>query len=430
MRILAIDVDVAIVRAAVLDVATGQPIGLTACVDYAVDHPTQDSAEATVDCVWSAISAATRSVAQAIDGIEGVGLCVSTPGLVLLDEKDGPAASIRLPTDRRARSAARQVQAEFGEELLAETGNGPLPGLVSALNFRHMLGDDPYLIREVRRYLHLNGWIALHLTGTAAFDSANASLTGVYGTLATRSWSPRWCEYFEVDPAWLSPVLDGSTTVGTIRSAVATDLGVPAGLPLKLGTDPISLLTRAAGMKPGDLMHDLGDPQRLIVKVEKPRADGRRLITRCGLGDGCLETAFNPIGPGALRWIRELCFRDQSSEEFRQSTIPEALERETRVAFDPPFLAGDSLGISATRAAFHDLTMATDRMDLLASLLTEMRRRHDIAVNALKRDGPIQRVLEYGTDAELLTGLLPYGEGANIARVVAEPLTAIVHLFA
>src|SRR5262249_36331247 len=155
---------------------------------------------------------------------------------------------------------------------------------------------------------------------------ANASLTGVFGTLTTHSWSQRCCEYFEVDRAWLPPVLDGATTVGTIRSAVAAELGIPAGLPLKLGSDPVSMVMHAAEMKPGDLFHDLADPQRLIVRVKKPHADGRRLVSRLGLGDGFLETVFNPIGPGALRWLHLLCFRDQSEEEFRHRTIPQALE--------------------------------------------------------------------------------------------------------
>jgi sugar (pentulose or hexulose) kinase len=429
MLILALDVDVAVIRAAVLDVATALPVVATACVQSGIDHPSPEAAELRLDRLWSAVSTAARSVAQAVDGIEGVGLCVITPALVLLDDQDKPAAPIWLPDDRRARSTARQVQAEVGEELLAETGNGPIPGLVSALSFRQMLGDDPYLIREVRRFLHLNGWLALHMTGNAAFDPANASLTGVYGTLTTHSWSQRWCEYFEVDPAWLPPVLDRAPTVGTIRSAVAAELGVAAGLPLKLGTDPISLMIQAAEMKPWDLLHDLGDPQRLIVRVEKPRADGRRLISRFGLGKGFLETAFNPIGPRALRWLHALCFRDQSEEEFRERTIPQAMETETRVAFDPPFLTGDSLCISANRAAFRDLTIAADRMDLLASLLSEMRRRHELAIQTLKRDVPIQRILVRSDDAEFMMGLLPYSRQLPIQRIEAEPLTAICRLF-
>src|SRR5262249_27361684 len=106
MLILALDVDVAVIRAAILDVATALPVGATACVQYGIDQPTPEAAEVRLNRLWSAVSAAARSVAQAVDGIEGVGLCIIAPGLVLLDDQDNPAAPIWLPDDRRARAAA------------------------------------------------------------------------------------------------------------------------------------------------------------------------------------------------------------------------------------------------------------------------------------------------------------------------------------
>src|SRR5712692_3431811 len=198
MRILALDVGLGMVSSAIFDAATAQSVGPVVRVDYAIDRPTSEAAEVPANRLWAAVASAARAVAQAVDGIEGVGLSVVTPALVLLDEKDQPAAPLRLPIDRRCRIAARQVQAEVGVEFLAEAGNRPLPGGISAVAFRQMVTDDPYLIREVRRYLHLNSWLALCMTGETAFDPANASLSGLYGTVTTRQWSPRWCEYFEV----------------------------------------------------------------------------------------------------------------------------------------------------------------------------------------------------------------------------------------
>src|SRR4029077_608135 len=108
-------------------------------------------------------------------------------------------------------------------------------------------------------------------------DPANASCTGLYGTLTDRLWSPRWCEYFEVDPAWLPPVVCGSTTIGTLRSAAAAELGVVAGLAVKLGANNIGSAMLAAGMKPGDLLHCVGATQVLATLTDKPRPDARRL---------------------------------------------------------------------------------------------------------------------------------------------------------
>src|SRR5262249_28889216 len=330
-----------------------------------------------------------------------------------LDDKDQPAASIRLPQDRRSRPAARQVQAECGDEFLAEVGSRPLPGGISAVAFRQVVTDDPYLIREVRRFLHLNSWLALIITGETAFDQANASLSGLFGTLTTGRWWPRWCEYFEVAPAWLPPIVDGSATVGTVRSAVAAELGVPAGLPVKLGTTQLCTALLGAEMATGELFHSIEETQTLATLTNKPSADYRRLVFRHGVGNGFVHAASNPVGGAALSWVHALCFRDQSDEEFRERTIPQALQRTTRVTLDPACVGGDCLEIEAHRAAFRDLTLETDRLDLLASLLHEMRRQHERAQAALGSTEPWRRVLLTGRNAAMVRPLLPNYGGAN-----------------
>ena len=100
-----------------------------------------------------------------------------------------------------AASHAAKVARSFG--VIAVT----LPGGMSVLCYRQQVDAEPYLFRRVRSYLHANGWLTLRLTGERAFDRGNACVTGLFGTLTDHAWSPRWCEYFEVEPAWLPPVV-------------------------------------------------------------------------------------------------------------------------------------------------------------------------------------------------------------------------------
>ena len=50
----------------------------------------------------------------------------------------------------------------------------------------------------------------------------------LHGTLTDQAWSPRWCDYFLVDPAWLPAVVCGSTTVGT-GTSTDTNTSVQSG---------------------------------------------------------------------------------------------------------------------------------------------------------------------------------------------------------
>ena len=224
MNILALDVGTSAVKAAVLNAGTGVPVGAIARVGHTLDTPTPEAAEVPAQKLWQTVAAAARSavVGSGVSGkagqdVQGVGLTCFTPGLVLLDKKDRPLRPIWTHLDRRARLAARQTCGAVGEEFLATVGNRPLPGGISVLCLREMYTLDPYLLHEIRSYLHVNSWLGFHMTGEKGFDPANACFTGLFGTMTDQKWSPRWCDYFEVDRLWLPPVISGSATLGTLH---------------------------------------------------------------------------------------------------------------------------------------------------------------------------------------------------------------------
>jgi sugar (pentulose or hexulose) kinase len=429
MRILALDVGTSSVKAAVLEVETAAPLGSVAHVPYDLDHPTPEAAEVPAGRLWDAVAAAAREAVRGADGIEGIGLSCLTPALVLLDGADRPVAPIWTHLDRRARPAARQVWAAVGPEFLATTGNRPLPGGITAVCWRQQVDQDPYLVRRVKRYLHVNGWLGLVLTGEAAFEPGNACTSGLFGTLTDQAWSERWCRYFEVEPDWLPPVVDGDTTIGTLRSAAAAQLGVPGGLTVKHGLADTSSAMLAAGLEPGDLLHVVGTTQILAAFTPQPHPDPRRITRRFGLGETFMHVTHNPVGGAALDWLYHLCFRDQGEDHFFAYTIPQALHHSTTVTLDPAYLGGDRLEIEAHRAAFRDLTLATDRLDLLAAVLTAMRRHHREALAALGLGDRFKRVFLTGGGAEVVHELLPEYAGARVHFLKEGSLRGVARLF-
>ena len=429
MQVLALDVGLSSVKAALLDVGSAAVLGEAALVPFELEHPGAGAAQVIPEKLWSAVAAAARKAMRGVEEVDGVGLSCVAPGLVLLDARDQPLSSFWMPRDRRSRLAARQVWAAVGEEFLAETGSRPLPGGVSAVCYRQQLTDDPYVYRNVRSYLHLNGWLGLRLTGRRAIDRANASLSGLYGTLTDQRWSPRWCEFFNLEPDWLPPVVDGSATLGPLLPAVAAELNVPPGLPVKLGTTDVSSAVLAAEMRPGDLLHDAGVFQVLAAVVEKPAADVRRQVHQLGVGAGFVHLTHDPVGLPALDWLHALCFRDQAKDVFFSATLNEVLERQTRVTLDPPNLAGDWLEIDAHRAAFRDLALTTDRMDLLAAVVQELRRQHQRAPASLGTAEHFERIFLAGANVELLRRLYPECSTAKLSSLEDGALRGVAWLF-
>jgi len=429
MNILALDVGPDSVQAAVLEAETGKILGGgLARAEVAIATPGHDAAEVPWEGLWQALAQAARTATRHAPEVEAVGMAVWTPGLVLVNDRDQPFRPIHLPRDRRARPAARQVDAVVGAELLATTGQRPIPGAMTAIGFRQLLFQDPYVAHDIKSFLHINGWLGMHLTGERAFDPCNASCTGLYNTLTDHAWSQRWCDYFEVEPAWLPEVRSAGDTLGTVRSAVAAEIGVPPGIPVKVGAADVVSIMLALDMKPGDLLHLEGNTQLLAVLANAPRADSRRFTRQFGSGNKFMYVTHNPLGNGALEWIKELCFREQSEEEFSTRTIAEAQVRGTRVQFDPPFLAGDPLEIEARRASIRDLELGSDRVDVLAGLLSALSRRHQEALAALDHTGPLGHVFWSGPGVQRIRPLLY--PAADVQEFDNGSLFGIARLFA
>jgi xylulokinase len=429
MRILALDIGTSSIKAAVLDVSSGQPLGPITKIAYSLDYPTPDAAEVPADRLWGAIAKALHEAAQDAAGIEGLGSACMTPSLVLLDGADRPAAPIWTHLDRRSRPAAQKVWRDVGEEFLATTGNRPLPGGMSALCYRQQVADNPSLQHSVRSYLHVNGWLGLKLAGERAIDPGNASFTGLYGTMTDRQWSDRWCEYFGVAREWLPPIVCGSTILGSLRPSVAHELGLPAGIPVKLGTADTSSAILAAEMSPGDVLHVVGTTQVLAALTDNPVPRPDRLTRQLGVGQVYVNVTHNPVGGAAFGWLRDLCFRDQTDQGYYEETIEKARERKTSVVLDPPFLGGDRLEIEPRRAAFRELTIAADRMDLLAALMNAMRQRHRDALAALGLGGPPGRTFLTGGGAEIVRQLIPEYVSGAIHLLEEGSLRGVAKLF-
>jgi sugar (pentulose or hexulose) kinase len=264
----------------------------------------------------------------------------------------------------------------MGEEFLAIVGNRPLPGGISVLSFAQLMEEQPQLRRQVRRYLHANGWLGLHLTGETAFDPANACFSGLCATFENNGWSARLCDYFGVERDWLPAIRCGSETLGGLRPAVAAEWGLPPGIPVKLGTAGHLVGDASGAAGTGRVAarrrHHAGAGRDRAAAAARPTPTDPRL----GVGPDYVYVTHKPVGGVALTWLRELCYREQSSSEFFEQTVPAAIDRPTWVRLDPPFLGGDRLNIEAHRASLCELTLDTTRDDLLAAVLQAMRRGH------------------------------------------------------
>lgn len=427
MRILGIDIGTSSVKAAVLESSSGQAVGPIIKAPYALISIEPEMMAIEPNELWQAITSAVIEAIHA-QNVDGIGISCLTPCLVLLGKNDNPLIPFVTHLDRRARPTAKTLDARFGTEFLRQTGNRPLPGGISAVFYKHWTTLPGNQAAQVRRYLHLNSWIALKLTGVTAFDPGNACFTGLCRS-ADLTWSSEWCDHLGVQRAWLPPIMPGNATVGTLRPEPASAWSLPSGIPVKLGLADTSSAIVGAGMEPGDLLHLVGTTQVLAVLTDAPEPSPCRLTRHLGVGESYLHVTHNPVGGVALDWLHQLCFRDIAESEYYAKTIDSALHRQTSVTLDPHFLGGDRLEIDEKKAGFKNLSLTVDRMDLLSALLRAMKEGHRIAWQSLGRAHPPKRIFLSGGGAKVVRKLLPEYQQADVIELDQASLLGVARLF-
>ncbi|MFT3882533.1 MAG: FGGY-family carbohydrate kinase [Gemmatales bacterium] len=427
MHILAIDIGTSSVKAAVLKQASGQPVGPVAKAAYALLHTEPEMAAIDPEQLWQAMNSAVSQACQR-QQVDGIGISSLTPCLVLLDQHDKPLLPFVTHLDRRARPTAKALDARLGTEFLRETGNRPLPGGISAIYFKHWTTQYPDQLRRVHRYLHLNSWIALKLTGQTGFDPGNADFTGLC-RWEDVTWSPEWCSQLGVMPSWLPAIVPGNTAIGGLRKEWADAWALPENIPVMLGVADTSSAILAADMEPGDLLHLVGTTQVLAILTDAPQPSPQRLTRHLGVGESYLHVTHNPVGGVALDWLHQLCFADVPEAEYYSTMIERVLERQTTVTLDPVFLGGDRLEIEEKKAGFKNLSLATDRLDLLAALLQAMRTGHRAAWQALGRSHTPKRIFLSGGGAKVVRRLLPEYHQLEVIELEQASLLGVAKLF-
>jgi sugar (pentulose or hexulose) kinase len=136
------------------------------------------------------------------------------------------------------------------------------------------------------------------------------------------------------------------------------------------------------------------------------------------------------VGGAAFEWLHHLCFADKTEDEFFGPIMDAALQKKTTTVLDPLFLGGDRLEIEDKRAAFKNLTLATDRFDLLAALLAGMRAGHRQAWNQLERSSLPRRVFLSGGGARIVHKLLPEYANLEVIELEQASLLGVAKLFA
>jgi xylulokinase len=175
-----------------------------------------------------------RVAREAGGGVVGLGLTGQMHGSVFLDGADRVIRPALLWNDQRTARQADWIAERVGERRLLEIAGNPALTGFQAPKVRWLADAEPDSHARVASVLLPKDFVRLRLTGERATDASDASGT-LFLDVRARDWSDELLDAMEVPREWLPEVREGTEAAGAVRDELASELGVPGGLPVAAG---------------------------------------------------------------------------------------------------------------------------------------------------------------------------------------------------
>ncbi|HET9849811.1 MAG TPA: xylulokinase, partial [Candidatus Dormibacteraeota bacterium] len=303
--LLGLDVGTTRIEAVAID-ASGRVVA-SASAEIPVLSPRPGWTEQDPTEWWQASRRVLGRVAAEVNGdAAALGLSGQMHGAVFLDERGDVVRPALTLDDQRSAAQADEITQRIGAERLIDiTGSPALTGS-QASKILWLRDVEPVQYRHVQHVLLPKDYLRFKLTGELATDVSDASGTLLFN-LRRRSWSPQILAALEISPDWLPHIDESSQVSGRLSSTVASDLGLPAGMPVAAGSGDRMAAALAAGVADSGLISSsIGDDGALLAHADQPIIDpSGRLQAFCHAVPGGFTLIARSSSRGAAwRWWR------------------------------------------------------------------------------------------------------------------------------
>lgn len=239
-----------------------------------VQRPAPGQSEQQPEDWIAATTAAINELAGKADlsGVRGIGLSGQMHGATLLDRSDQVLRPCILWNDTRSAQQAAVMDAD--PQFRALTGNIVFPGF-TAPKLAWIAAHEPEVFERTAKVLLPKDYLRLWLTGEAVSEMSDASGTA-WLDVGGRCWSPDLLAATGLSLDHMPALIEGTDVSGTLRPALAEELGLPANIPIAGGAGDNAASAIGLGTtEPGSAFASLGTSGVLFVATNgfAPNAD-------------------------------------------------------------------------------------------------------------------------------------------------------------
>lgn len=192
--------------------------------------------EALMRAAWMDACRAAGLDPASLD-LQGMAYASQANSFVLLDAGDQALTPLILWPDRRAEAPAATIAAyNRRPDRVPQTGMGlPLEPAFAINKLDWCCREAPDVWQRTRYVMTISDYLVFRLTGHRAGDLGTAGLLGVVDPRAG-DWWPAALHDLQLDRRMLTPLYPPGTLVGPTRDSATAAFGLPADVPVALGS--------------------------------------------------------------------------------------------------------------------------------------------------------------------------------------------------
>ena len=346
---------------------------------YPVSYPGPGRAEQDPLDWWLALRLALVKLSKICPNLReraaGIVFASQMCGVVAVDREGRPIRPCMIWLDKRAAGIAREVMGGFptlyGYGLLKllssirlTNGAPSLNGMDPPAKMLWLKRHEPEVYAQAWKLLDVKDWLILRATGHAATTADLANVTWMMDTRKGREgWSDALVSRFGLKRELLPDIVDGTASPGGLTDAAASELGLPAGLPVFAGAGDVCAAALGSGaVEDGELHISLGTSSWISGFYP-----GRRLSASEGyatilspFGNRPLLIATQESAGACLDWLDRLA-----------GTEPDEAPVGVAPPLFLPWLAGERVPVddNRLRGAFLGLSLQHGRASLRQAVI-------------------------------------------------------------
>ncbi len=220
------------------------------------------------------------------EAVRAVGISGQQHGFVPLDAGGEVLAPVKLWCDTATTAECDEITAAFGGEqrCIEAVGNAILPGY-TASKIRWLRNHRPDDYARLDTILLPHDYVNFYLTGERSMECGDASGTGLLD-VRERGWHPGMLAALDAErdlAAALPDLAAPGSVIGRVTPAAASELGLPAGIPVATGGgDNMMAAIGTGAVGPGRATASLGTSGTLFASARQPVVDpGGQLAAFC-----------------------------------------------------------------------------------------------------------------------------------------------------